>query len=98
MNLSELTAEPSLIKVVINDKDTLKKYKEPLEFYTWDRQPVAMFMQLASIGEGDGGKIVDIVKTLILDENGNQIITDKSILPTDIMMKAVTKVTEMLGK
>lgn len=98
MKLSEITSEPKLIEISLNDEEILKEYSEPLTFYTWDRQPMDVFLRLANLEQKNTGDLINIVKTLILDENGKQILTDKNMLPTDVLMKAITKVTEQLGK
>lgn len=98
MKLSEITSEPKLIEVSLDDKDTVKQFGEPLVFYTWDRQPMDVFMRLANVSEKNTATLVEIVRTLILDENGKEIISDKNMLPTSVMMKAIAKVTEQLGK
>lgn len=98
MKLSQLTAKPQLVKVELNDEETIKEYGEAVEFYTWDRQPMDTFMKLASATQDNTGGIIEIVKTLILDEEGKQILTKDNMLPTHILMRAISKVTDMLGK
>jgi len=98
MKLSQLSAKPQLVLVKLEDEATIKEYKEAVEFYTWDRQPMDVFMKLASATQDNTGGIIEIVKTLILDEEGKQILTKDNMLPTHILMRAIGKVTEMLGK
>lgn len=98
MKLSQITCEPQLVEVVLDDKDVIEKYGEALTFFTWDRQPMEVFLKLANVDQKNTGELIAIVKTLILDEKGNQILNDKHMLPTNILMKAITKVTEQLGK
>ena len=98
MKLSQIAAEPQLVEVVIDDKDTVKTYGEPLVFYTWDRQPMDVFMRLANLDQKNTGELINVVKTLILDDEGKQVLNDKNMLPTGILMKAIAKVTEQLGK
>jgi hypothetical protein len=98
MKLAALTAKPQLMLVKIDDEETISQYNEPLEFYTWDRQPLDVFMKLASAQQSDASGIIEIIRTLVLDENGNPILSNENMLPTNITMKAITKVTEMLGK
>ena len=98
MKLTQLTAKPQLVLVKIDDESTIQEFKEPLEFYTWDRQPLDVFMKLASVDKDTTNNIIEIVRTLILDENGKEILTNDSMLPTHVLMKAITKVTELLGK
>ena len=98
MKLSQICSEPQLVEITLDDKDTVKQYGEPLTFYTWDRQPMEIFMRLANIDGKNTAELINIVKTLILDEEGKQIVNDKNVLPTNVLMKAITKVTEQLGK
>ena len=98
MKLSQLTAKPQLILVSIDDEDTIKEFGESIEFYTWDRQPMDVFMKLASASGSDTGNVINIVRTLILDEKGKEILKDDAMLPTHVLMKAIAKVTELLGK
>lgn len=98
MKLSQLTAKPQLIDVHIDDEDTIKEFGEPIEFWTWDRQPMDVFMKLAGASGSDTSNIISIVRTLILDEKGKEVLKDDAMLPTHILMKAIAKVTELLGK
>lgn len=98
MKLSQLAAKPQLIKIELDDEDTIKEYGESLEFYTWDRQPLETFMKLAGSKEGDSSQMISIVKTLILDEDGKEIIKDELMLPASILIKVVSKIVDALGK
>jgi hypothetical protein len=98
MKLSQITAEPQLIEVSLDDTDIVKQYGEALTFYTWDRQPMEVFMRLANLTDKNTGELVSVVKTLILDEKGKPILNDKNMLPTNVLLKAIAKVTEQLGK
>lgn len=97
MKLSQLTAKPTLVLVTIDDEETITEFKEPLEFYTWDRQPLDVFMKLASVERNNSASIIEIVRTLILDENGKEILNEGNMLPMNVLMKAIGKVTDLLG-
>lgn len=98
MKLSQLAAKPQLTEVTLDDEDIVKEFGEPLTFWTWDRQPIGVFMQLSNITEEKEVGVFDIIRKLILDEEGKEIISDDNTLPTNVLMKAITKVTELLGK
>lgn len=98
MKLSDITSEPKLIELTLDDQDVVKEFGEPLTFHTWDRQPMDVFLRLANIDQKNTGDLINVVKTLILDEKGKQVLNDKNMLPTGILMKAIAKVTEQLGK
>jgi hypothetical protein len=98
MKLSQLSAKPQLIDIHIDDEDTIKEFGEAIEFWTWDRQPMDVFMKLANADQNNTSSVIEIVKTLILDEKGKEILKDDIMLPTHVLMKAISKVTEILGK
>lgn len=98
MKLSQLAAKPQLMKVILDDELVIETYKEPLEFYTWDRQPIDLFMKLAASQNANAAEMIDIVRTLILDEEGNQVIKDGVSLPGPILVRAISKIVESLGK
>lgn len=98
MKLNQLAAKPKLITVTLDDEDIVKEFGEPVEFYTWDRQPLDTFMKLANANQQDQSQMINIVRTLILDEKGKEIINDENMLPTTILIKAIAKIVEKLGK
>jgi hypothetical protein len=98
MKLTQLAAKPQLIKVVLDDETIMADYNEPIEFYTWDRQPLDMFVRLAGANSNDIPGLIDVVRTLILDEEGKQIIAEDVMLPSSVLIKAIAKITELLGK
>lgn len=98
MKLSQLAAKPQLIKITLDDDSIVKVHGEPVEFWTWDRQPLEVFMKLANANGTDMAGIIDVVRTLILDENGKQIIQGETMLPSTILIQAIAKITESLGK
>lgn len=98
MKLSELAKKPELTLIVINDEDTIKEFGEPIEFYTFDRIPLDTFSTLASADQSNPKELIDVVKTLILSETGEQIINEKQMLPPVILIRAIGKIVEKLGK
>lgn len=97
MKLSELTAKPKLITLVVDDESTVAEFGEPIEFYTWDRQPLDVFLKIASAQEKDMSQMVGVVKDLILDENAKPLISNENMVPTHILIKCIGKIVEKLG-
>ena len=97
MQLSKLAAKPQLLKFVLDNEEIVAQYGEPVEFYSWDRQPLTVFMSLANAGADNNAEMFSIMRGLILDERGRQIITDDNMLPTKILLAAVSKLVESLG-
>lgn len=98
MKLSQLAAKPQLIEVTLDDELTIQEFGEAITFHTWDRQPMDVFMKLAAATGSDTMNVLHVVRTLILDEKGKEVLKDDNMLPTHVLMRAISKVTELLGK
>ena len=98
MKLNQIAAKPQLIKMTLEDEDILTEFGEAIEFWTWDRQPLETFMKLANSNQADVSAMIGIVRTLILDENGKEIINGEVMLPSHILIKVIARIVETLGK
>lgn len=98
MKINQIASKPQLIKVVLDDSETVTELGEELEFWTWDRQPLDVFMKLASIKTDNPKEIIEVVRNLILDEDGKVVIQGDNMLPTQILIRIIQKVVETLGK
>jgi hypothetical protein len=97
MKLSQLASKPQLIKINIDDEDTINEFGESLEFWIYDRQDMDTYMKMASVGDNSVAKLADVLSTMILDEKGKPILVDGVSLPPSIMMRVISKVVENLG-
>jgi hypothetical protein len=98
MEITQLAAKPQLVKITLNEKEITEKYGDSLDFYVWDRQPLDRFVELATAKETEYGKIVAFMEEAILDKDANPVCKDGMTLPADVMLMAMNKVTETLGK
>ena len=98
MKLAALSKKPELVKVELNDEDTLKEFGEALEFWTWDRQPMDVFMRLASLDVKDTSNVIDALRQLVLDEDGKPILTEETSLPARVLIRVITRLVDDLGK
>lgn len=98
MNLKNLATKPQLIKVTLDDSQIVEQYGEALEFWIWDKQPLSKFVRFANAETANFGELVEFCSDLILDEEGQPIMTGDLILPSGVLVKCVNKVVEQLGK
>lgn len=98
MKISQLVSQPKLVEIQIDDEDTLAKYGEAISFWIYDRQDIATFAQLAMTDGKNFAEAAELVSRLVRDENGKEVVTGTDTLPTDVLMKTITKVIETLGK
>ena len=98
MNLKDLAKNPTLVKVTLDSEDIVAEYGEPLEFYTYDRQPMDVFLKVAANDRQDFSQLVDVLKTMVLDAEGNMVMKDGLILPSRVLVAVFSKMVEVLGK
>ena len=98
MKLTELAVKPQLTKITIDSEQLVEKYGEPVDFYVLDRLPLDKYTKLASVKTEDFSSMIDLVKELILDEDGKPVMDEEHVLPTDILNEAMGKVVEVVGK
>ena len=98
MKLTQLATKPQLTKITIDDAELVEKYGEPVDFYVHDRIGLEQYTELASIKTEDVSSMIDLVKQLVLDEDGKQVMDDEHVLPTDLLNACVLKVVDTLGK
>jgi hypothetical protein len=99
MKIQQFVSTPKLIEITLDGAELLESYGEPITFYTYDIVSMSMyfdFFNARSAGEYDAlGKLI---RKMILDDKGNQVMAANQDLPIDIMASAVTKIGEILGK
>jgi len=98
MELSKLAAKPKLIELTLDSEAVIKEYNEALTFWTWDRVPLDTFMKLANADEDNAADMIDLVRTLLLDKAGKQILTNHVMLPTQVLTLAIAGIVSKLGK
>lgn len=98
MKLSDLARKPQLTKITIDDEDIVADFGEPLEFWSWDRQPMDVFLKLAAVNPENSHTVIDAVRQLVLNEDGTPLLKEEDTLPAKVMMRVITRVVEGLGK
>jgi len=98
MNIKDLAKEPQLIPLTIDDEKIVSKYGEAITLHIYDRQPLDIFAKLSVINEDNATEIAKLVEGLILDEQGNKIVSGKNTLPIDVLVAAMGAISEVLGK
>lgn len=96
MKLKDLGLTPKLEKVTVTTDLIVEAYGEPLEFWMWDRQDLPTFIKIASIKE-DKYEIINVLKDLILDEDGSPVLGEGDVLPMPILLAVAEEVINKVG-
>ena len=98
MNLKDLAQKPTLIELKVTEPTIVEKYGDELSFYVYDRQPIDVFAKLATMQEANPLEFTDMLAKLILDADGNPVMSEDKILPIDVLTEAVKLIGDTLGK
>jgi len=99
MKLAELSKKPQLTKLVIDREDLIEKDGEELEFFVYDRQPIHVFSKIAQSSKSeDLTEYLALLQDTVLDENGDPVMTEESLLPLDLLTECMKLIGEHLGK
>jgi hypothetical protein len=98
MKLSQLAAKPQLIRIELDTPEIVEQYRDTLEFWVYDRQDMEVFVKLATLDVNNFEKLTSLVNAMILDDTGSPVVKDGLTLPSDVLMAAIQKVIEILGK
>jgi len=61
MKITQIAAKPQLIKLTLDDDQIKEKYGDALEFWIWDRQPMADFVKLAQMNSSNFAEVIDVI-------------------------------------
>lgn len=99
MNIKDFASKPKLIEVVIDNKDVVERYGEPITFYTYDIVRMSTYFDFFNARSNNEFANLDkMMKSMILDKDGKQVLADDEDLPIDIAAGAINKIGEILGK
>lgn len=98
MKLSQLAAKPQLVRIELDTPEIRDTYGDSLEFWVWDRQDLDAFVKLATLDVNNFDQLTKLVNDMILDDTGAPVVQAGLALPSDVMMAAIQKVIETLGK
>ena len=96
MNIKELARKPKLRKITVDTPTIVEAYGEPVDFWMYDRQSVPTYLQLAQIKDNHA-EIFEIMKTIIMDEQGLPVLKVGEMLPIDIMVPILEAAILQLG-
>ena len=99
MNIKDFASKPELVEIVLDDTDLVEKYGEPITFHTYNIVRMTTYFDFFNARSNNEFAMLDkLMKSMILDSNGNRVIADDEDLPIDIAAAAINKIGEILGK
>jgi len=99
MNIKDFASKPKLIEIIIDNPEIIERYGEPVTFYTYDIVRMSTYFDFFNARSNNEFANLDkMMKSMILDSNGKQVLADDEDLPIDLAAGAINKIGEILGK
>lgn len=99
MNIKKYASKPQLLEVVLDNKELLEKYGEPITFHTYDIVGLSTYFEFFNArSNSEFVNLEKMIRKFVLDEKGNPVLSDDEDLPIDIAAEAITKIGDILGK
>lgn len=96
--LKDLSTKPQLVRLTIDRPEIVEQYGDQLEFYILDRMSAEKYAEIISMDQSDTRAIYMMLKDMILDETGQPVIDSERTLPANLLVEAVVKISEHMGK
>jgi hypothetical protein len=99
MEISKLATKPQLVEIVLDDADILESCGEPITFWMKEHLDLKTYFDFYKFQkESSEDELMQIMRKIILKEDGQAALTDDDILPVNITLAALVKINETVGK
>jgi hypothetical protein len=99
LDIAKFAKKPELIKIELDAPEVVEKYEGTVTFYVLDSIDIATYFEFyKSQADNDGKRLNDILRKLILNAEGKQVIEEGHMLPVDLALASLSKIGEQLGK
>ena len=99
MDISKFAKKPTLTKIVMDEPEVIEAYGEVIEFHMLDQMSISTYFEFYRLQqEQDSDKLNDLLRKIVLKEDGSPALTEEEIFPVDITLALLVKINEFLGK
>ena len=99
MDISKLAKKPQLEKLVLDDKDIVEKFGEPITFYLKDHMGISTYFNFYKLQQTEDDSLLnDLLRKLILKEDGSPAIGEDEVLPIQLILAILMRINDFLGK
>lgn len=99
MDINKLAKKPQLTRLEITEADIIEKYKEPIVFYMLDELDLSTYFEFYRLQHNQESELLNqLLRKLILKEDGTPALADDEIFPVDIILAVLVRINAFLGK
>lgn len=99
-NISEFAKKPKLEKLEIIDPDVIDNYGgEPISFCIIDEMDISTYFNFYRLQQNEDGNLLnELLRKLILKEDGSPALGPDQVFPVDITLAILVRINDFLGK
>lgn len=99
MDISKFAKKPELIKITCDQTEITEEFGEAVEFWMWDNVDINTYFDFYKLQQAnEGEKLNALMRRLILNEQGQQVLKDGEMFPISLTLAALVKIGDNLGK
>jgi hypothetical protein len=99
MDISKLAKKPQLEKLVLDSSDVVERFGEPITFYMRDHIGISNYFNFYKLQQSENDTLLnDLLRQLILNEDGSPALADDEVLPIELTIAILVKISDFLVK
>ena len=99
MDISQIKKKSELVKITVDTDDIVNMFGEPVEFWMYDTLSLSTYFNFYKLQqEEDDTLLYSLLRKIILKEDGTYAIADDEVIPTELVIAILFKISEFLGK
>lgn len=99
MEITQLAKVPELIEIKLDDAAIIEEFGEEITFWMKDHLDIGTYFDFYKFqSETSGHELMSVLRKIILKKNGELALEDNQVLPILIILTALEKINDVLGK
>jgi len=99
MDIKQFARKPQLVEVALDDAALVEAYGDVIKFWMYDFVDINTYFDFfRSQSEKNNSQLNAMLRSIILNAEGQPSLEPGDSLPIDISVAALTKINEILGK
>lgn len=99
MDISKFAKKPELLKVSCDQPEIIEEFGEAVDFWMFDNVDINTYFDFFKFQQTrDSDNLNQLMRKLILNEAGEQILKEGEMFPVGLSLAALGKIGDNLGK
>lgn len=99
MDISKLAKKPQLVKIELDGAEIVEKFGDTIIFYMKDHIGISNYFNFYKLQEAENDEMLnDLLRQLILNEDGSPSLGKDEVLPVELTIAILLKISDFLAK